>query len=333
MKFISMREGIIQPFSTTTSYHVAVSFSGNIGMVLELDCNEWSRYFNCSWISDYPNEHEIFFINPFTFFQMTDIIDTTTGQHYDEYVKALSIINSVFQGNPFQINKDVMKESVRREYVMNTKFDLELLGAKPIDPRLKIITLQLMKHELHRYEPGKYKKMKNIDKYTEELLHFMCSKTSAVMINLNIMSVEIIDGYNKNGYNGYLFLKSLFFKKDLEIIDLEFIFLLLPNVRVVKLKNCTSIDYFDYILDVLTKIEQKEKYKSLCLLKLFFYEKSKVIINGIIDRYYTAFQNIGWLLKRDTEQRLVGKKIETGWIELVENDEWIAIARKSAIYK
>eukprot|EP01084_Bolivina_argentea_P267318 453725_1 len=63
MRFSGVKESMHQPLSTTMSYAVAINFSGNDGMVLELTCDEWARYFQCEFVSDFSAEKEILFIN------------------------------------------------------------------------------------------------------------------------------------------------------------------------------------------------------------------------------------------------------------------------------
>eukprot|EP01084_Bolivina_argentea_P268216 455504_1 len=61
------------PLSTTSSFAVAASFTGDSnGMVIEftgmkigiksMDGMQWCRSFSCAWLSDYPNEKEYLFI-------------------------------------------------------------------------------------------------------------------------------------------------------------------------------------------------------------------------------------------------------------------------------
>eukprot|EP01084_Bolivina_argentea_P124310 220284_1 len=91
-------------FSTTMDFAVAVNFCNNTGMILELCVNMglWMfridegkdamgriTCFDCQFISDYPNEQELFCIgglNPFTFIT---IIDVSKNINYIKYIKGI----------------------------------------------------------------------------------------------------------------------------------------------------------------------------------------------------------------------------------------------------
>eukprot|EP01083_Nonionella_stella_P032365 88576_1 len=295
MKFITLRDNMYQPFSTTTSYEVAVRFSISgidAGMVLELSADGWSRYFDCQCYSDFPGERELLFINSIGPFKFVNLTDTQSGRSYDVFVKALGIVDAMIVANPFQPDDRVVTNS-KTEKNWIKKLDLRLQGAVPIDPMLKVVTLQLIKHELHRYQPQKYKKMENVDGYIEELFHFVCTMTKAVHINWKLMSVEITDKYERGGYNGYLFLRTLFCVEDLEMIDLDFICLLFPHLIGIRLSGCDSIkkDCFDYILQFLTK----QFAKDLAELSIECHSEHDAFL---MTKYSVAFGKIGWILQK-----------------------------------
>eukprot|EP01084_Bolivina_argentea_P216385 367625_1 len=207
MKFIAMRGQISHPLSTTSSLEVAVQFSTNYGMVIQLQYNAHSRFFDCAWLSDFPNEREFLFINHPGSFSFKNIIDATTGTNYDEYVKGLCIIDSVVTACSFQPNNMVIQNNVERlrsngvtdkslidmcfTGYLQTKSELESLGAKPIDHSLKMLTLTMIKHQL------KSKTSHAIDIYIEELMDYICLNKTVVMIKWDDMQTEICNSYDR----------------------------------------------------------------------------------------------------------------------------------------
>eukprot|EP01083_Nonionella_stella_P295911 1005486_1 len=133
--FPSMFAHIQGPCSTTTQYAVAVLFCDNQGMILKLQTTEqWiSKYgpgisitlknqhpnggwvedrsaarmsaFDCEWISDFSNEHEIFTIGGLYRFNIAEI-ETPTGVNYAKYVKGIKqLTNCMSVGGPFNREK------------------------------------------------------------------------------------------------------------------------------------------------------------------------------------------------------------------------------------
>eukprot|EP01084_Bolivina_argentea_P052685 96779_1 len=224
MKFSSFRDEICQPLSTTTCLEVALNFTDfNNGIVVEMASGTWSTYFDCQFLSDFAAEKELFFINIVGTMKFVNILDAQTGHIYDVHIKALRVIEAMSCGQPFEPDSSVWQKMIQQTNLIK-RFDLKYCGAKPINTRVKLLTLQLIKHELNRYQPDKYQKRKGIDGYIEELLHYMCLRTECVFIDWTLMSVEMTDEkYCKGGYNGYLFLKQLFCIDKLGMIDLNMV--------------------------------------------------------------------------------------------------------------
>eukprot|EP01084_Bolivina_argentea_P304993 526824_1 len=333
MKFNSMRNRIFCPLSTTKSYEIAINFAGHNGFVLELLCDRFSKYFDCAWVSDFPNEKEILFINTMPgVFQFINIIDTTEAIQYDKYIKALSIFDAAMHAKPFQPDTEVL-QNIRKwqsesgeEYVADIPSRwsknqpcLEKLGATFIHAEWKILTLKLIKHELHRYKPNKFNKMEDIPIYIEGLLHFICSRKVQVMLDLDLMSMEMKNIYHEGGYNGYFFLKSLFCKHNLEnMIDLDFILLLFPNVAEIVIGGIqvrssisTLPDCFDYLLSFITNHQQL-----MCSRRLVFTNWPTRMANWLMYRYYNAFQAIGWNIRAVTTGIVVGQGGSNTWRDI-----------------
>eukprot|EP01084_Bolivina_argentea_P170500 295437_1 len=91
------RVNIHVPLSTTSAIEVALNFTNdNNGMVLELsggDGYEGAKYFSMSWLSDFANEKEYFFVQNGTQLQIENILDVGSGYEYFWIIEAVRIIN------------------------------------------------------------------------------------------------------------------------------------------------------------------------------------------------------------------------------------------------
>eukprot|EP01084_Bolivina_argentea_P104392 186924_1 len=104
MQFSCLDTRFNGPTSTTTDFAVAVNFCGNTGMILQLQTDHfWAykennfAYFDCHWLSDFPNEQEIFCIGGFAAFSIASIV-TSNGTDYGYYCNVLSLLGASFSG-------------------------------------------------------------------------------------------------------------------------------------------------------------------------------------------------------------------------------------------
>ena len=90
------------PTSTTTKLQVAHIFSSNDGIIMELakssSLKDNTRYFNCSFVSAFPNEDERLFIQPYGLLdvlKISSIRNVSTNENYMEYIDALSTLHAL----------------------------------------------------------------------------------------------------------------------------------------------------------------------------------------------------------------------------------------------
>eukprot|EP01084_Bolivina_argentea_P068964 125522_1 len=109
------------PLSTSEVISVALRFSNNIGIVLELKYSFstyplHAKYIKCAFFSDFPNEKECLFIGGIPMLMITNIIDVGNDcQIYKKYINALNIINSILNGtfeNSVNINYSVNDDAI-----------------------------------------------------------------------------------------------------------------------------------------------------------------------------------------------------------------------------
>eukprot|EP01084_Bolivina_argentea_P196604 337025_1 len=265
MIFDSMSCIMYQPFSTTSSYHVAISFSNPGGMILEVRPSGATCYFNCSWLSDFSYENEMLFIGCKEPILIIDIINIVTGEQHKIYTKAIALLDAMTSGVYFQGDDGTTFAKCMRYYQQNRKMlTLTQCGAKPLSKILRYITIELVKHELYRNEKQQKHIKSKLPLYIDHLFHHICLAKKMIEIDWNLMDVKIQDNCMSTGaamlggYHGYSFIKHLFCEKhDTGMINFDVIMKLYPNLQHIKLKNLNLI-----MPNTLTKIFKLLKVKN-----------------------------------------------------------------------
>eukprot|EP01083_Nonionella_stella_P035501 96858_1 len=311
MIFDAMRFEMYQPFSTTTSLPVAFRFS-NDGMIMELNCGNALNCFDCKWLSHYSNEFEVLFICGQIPFQIVNITHVETGTNYNadyDYVQAITMIDSITTGLAFQSDTDAHMitqhpdELYRRMDAMNLRNEtdmsvvqqavFQLMGYGPIPPRLKYMTIRLIKHELGRYG-AHYPQINNIPKYIDSLLHNICIKKKLCIIRWPQMIYEGTR-YEYGGHQAYLFLQSLLCEVNCPMIKLDLISTLFPNLNFIWLMHMQSIskEALQYILHFLSAGQVKAI--------IWNFEETVQFNNthqSLLATYNQAFDGIGFEIDR-----------------------------------
>eukprot|EP01084_Bolivina_argentea_P160440 279389_1 len=96
------------PTSTTTKIQIAAIFSKNDGLILQL--KEYGHlthlsYFNCSFISCFSNENERLFVGGSGYLQFHSIHDMATGESYQQFVKAITSLETCMSG---RLNNEIV---------------------------------------------------------------------------------------------------------------------------------------------------------------------------------------------------------------------------------
>eukprot|EP01084_Bolivina_argentea_P086253 155898_1 len=93
MIFSSLIARFHHPTSTTKQITVAQRFATNNGIIINLERGACELpYFDCGWISAFGNEDESLFIGGMQPFEITNIINCSTGEEYKKYIKAINIV-------------------------------------------------------------------------------------------------------------------------------------------------------------------------------------------------------------------------------------------------
>eukprot|EP01084_Bolivina_argentea_P126999 224706_1 len=295
-----------QPFSTTSSWEVAVNFGTNVGMVLALDCGVGTRYFDCAWLSDFSNERELLFIGRGDFLTIFNITHLSDGSDFESFVIAIGIIDSMTNAAFYQHEHNI---SFLNQYNSGSdEHDPLLFGGSNINGSVKYLTIRLIKHQLSKYKPESYESFSNIHPYIDTLLHNVCIKKKNVLFDMAAMNVETIKKYKDGGYQGYLFLKNLFFESNsfMHMIKLDFVKTLFTNVKIIGVKNIgqplvTSTERI--LMNVLRYL--KNNNQKFVVQIYFIYgdgisemipNTSSIEINKLVHIHQKEFEKINWVV-------------------------------------
>eukprot|EP01084_Bolivina_argentea_P127884 226119_1 len=151
------------PMSTSEMITVAQRFSNNSGLVLQLQFSFSfyplkSKYFSCSYLSDYTAEKECLLIGGIPCMIITNIINMSNGQQYGKYINALNIINSIFDGT----------------YHHN------------VDDQSLQLCVQMVSYQLNKTNSAKSSKLPN---YVSKLLHEYCNHLDHIVIFWNCIQL------------------------------------------------------------------------------------------------------------------------------------------------
>eukprot|EP01084_Bolivina_argentea_P167888 291251_1 len=209
LAFSSLNAFIKGPLSTTTDFAVALNFCNSAGVILNIDPYGYEWFyementeaatriccFDCSWISDFVNEQEIFFIGGLNKFSFKTIVEAQTSANYGKYVHGIQQM-TYFMSNGESIFSfdNIAKTSEERQMVF-----------------------RLLSHELNRYYPEhEYAHdFKNCPQLIKQMLHGQCQGIRSI--------------YFMNRGNVESKLHELLFKYDNGWIKVELLMTLCPN--------------------------------------------------------------------------------------------------------
>eukprot|EP01084_Bolivina_argentea_P108376 193694_1 len=236
--FASLNARVKGPFSTTTNYSVAVNFSNNQGMIMQLDMltnsvtdpeNLMLPTFDCQWISDFVNENEIFTIGGCKQFIVRSIIHASIGnvvKDYEQFIKGLHLITKYNTNGGLaydqimddwfcKVNRNIMNV-LHFKYVFKSRTKLSSQWEPPL-PKEKKLSMQmafrLLCHELWRHKPNYQRahQFKSCPKYFKKILHSHCQ-------NVKLVHLEPVNKIQNN----------VFLNKQ-GLIDLNVITTVFPN--------------------------------------------------------------------------------------------------------
>eukprot|EP01084_Bolivina_argentea_P299109 515564_1 len=303
MVFKSMAEPIYGPLSTTCSWTVAVGFSCNTGLIVDMVPNPWSKHFVCDWLSPFPYEQEVLFISMWGQMNFLNITHTQFGWNLEQYVLGLRLIDSATTGYyTMYDHSDFLKICAARNGKKWNRNVAEL-ELKCINKSQKQLCLALLYHQLYKNgykgdKSSRTRKFANLNIYVEQLLQQICSNKIQVTIEWKTMNVnhlkEVYEG--DSGYIGYSFLRSLFCTKDYEGIDFNVIYSLFPQLEIFTIRGLSSIA--SAFLDDIYQFIKQSKTITLKRIELdILYEFGWSNIFEQHDKYLQKFNTIGFQME------------------------------------
>ena len=160
--------------STTTELDIARRFSEDIGVILQLSPNKdcVDAYFDCYWLSDYPQESERLIFKA-TGLQVCDIqrFHKMRPQIHSDYIHAFTLFSNIFDGNFFILN--LVGNTTKYEEMLIKVIGIQTVQPSVDDIDIPIYVQQLFYHLVHsvkhRTEPiyinlSQYNSLRNCSK-------------------------------------------------------------------------------------------------------------------------------------------------------------------------
>eukprot|EP01084_Bolivina_argentea_P150987 263599_1 len=150
---------LCSPTSTSINIEVAIRFSGHYGMIIQLNNNNspYIRGFNCSWLSNYPEENERLFFGGFFRIKIESIRIIKTQQNFGVFMRPLFYLDAM----------------------ITAAIDIEDIEARPGD---KKILSSLLKWKL------KQKTKLKFNKYIYNTFDCFCQNKREISLDLHALS-------------------------------------------------------------------------------------------------------------------------------------------------
>eukprot|EP01084_Bolivina_argentea_P310282 536882_1 len=299
--FTSLDACINGPFSTTLNYNVALNFCQNMGLILELSMvkSEWrfnyhfanyytgfSNYFeslsylncvDCSWLSDYPNEQEVFCIGGLGKFHFSTIIEPPTT-NYQYYVRGLK------QATWFMTYGD---QQIDTKSCVTTYAERQMI-------------FRLLSHELWRYFPNHQHahEWKQCPNFIKELLHNHCQSIRVIHFPWKEILIDVGDGIRAHyDVTEHSAVQERLFKYDNEWIKLNLIMKLFPNTGYIVYDGPQDeVDFYQQnsIYNSLLQYIKIQSQTNLEQISFEFNPKYEEEMTKYIIKFKKDFEKYGW---------------------------------------
>eukprot|EP01084_Bolivina_argentea_P048172 88767_1 len=231
------------PLSTTSSIEVATNFALlNQGLVVQFEggCN---KYFSTAWLSDYGNEKEHLFVQNSNDLNMTNIIDTRNGIHYEPIFNILKMIY---------------------EMIWPTGGDGDREFSEQITD-LTVITLVkcIISHQLS-YKMPKFQSFESLQEYGRKMLNIFFKNREELHIN------------DKKLKEDCSFLLDLLYHSDSQRINIQTLNVLFPNLQSLLFINMNLSK--SLLTDILQHINNKQHASKIGTITIERVENSTVSI-------------------------------------------------------
>ena len=283
------------PFSTTRDYNVALNFCASEGIILEIKFRDistvlntinratiprpfdWCAYnspgFDCQWLSDYPNEQEVFFIGGMMM-RINNIIDVATKSNYAKYISAIQIISRGFR---MEIN------------------NVPLTWDRNVDVEIQQIAYRLLSHVIWNLQPDHPKAIeyKSCPDYIKYMLQSLLADTRYVAFTACNKVQRKLFG-DKHGW-----------------VDVEVLNILCPNLNSLAVVFNGTLQYvlqtvFQFLLDHPdSKLQQVTfQFEQYDVEDVWPFEMDK---DEDFFQYWMLFEDIGWIFINNGLSKMMQK--------------------------
>eukprot|EP01084_Bolivina_argentea_P006910 13050_1 len=206
---------ICGPMSTTISFEVASgTFAQDRGIVLKLENDGATVFFmDCRSFSKYADEQERLFIGGYQSIPFLTIYKMNGHKDFKQCVQIIGTLCKMFSRNVNTIPSLKGGQIIKLNLLISCQiYDI-------IDSRL--------------------------DEYEIGLFHHFCRNVTLIRMNMHFVihnDMGMSKKYNRNVY-GYNSLYPLFFRTDLDMIRLPFVFKLFPRIREIRILRWMTMKY------------------------------------------------------------------------------------------
>eukprot|EP01084_Bolivina_argentea_P167077 290034_1 len=258
---------IFCPLSTSTSRPVAINFANFNGIVIDFGCPNIqiknrpfkTCYFDVSWLSDFPHEHERLFIQMKSGIYVNNILDVTTTPpiNYRIILNALKIIDSIIMPAPKDWHEWKSEKNIERLILAMIKDQIS--------------------HESKKHKIGsKYSFFTSLAPYAKTTIRSYFENAKLI--------------YLDHGAKRYPFFTEFFVGNDSNECRINELPLLFPFVQGIIIKNVKLDKVFD---NVLTLFKGANTYTETILKYIILYPDCKNEQNEIRKTIHTAMIDYG----------------------------------------
>eukprot|EP01084_Bolivina_argentea_P256249 431343_1 len=292
MVFDGMKPQIFAVLSTTSTQSVAIQFSDNSGLVLEMIPSINLKYFDCSWLSRFSNENECLFIGGLQPIHIISILNAFTGKFFEEYIKALRIIHSMIDGLLYEDDCSIILDINTNKTHYISLLDGNYNG---INKNIKKLVIRLIEHQCSKSNPKKYAKFLNLHPYADRLCDQFFNSQTQMSLSWQQLNIDILKKYDRknSGYIGYSFLSSYFCSDKVEGLKLEFVNTLFPSLTNISITNLSG-SCLGFINDILQFICTEKDCTVECIALFISNNCQYSTVTRACLEYETKFQQIGW---------------------------------------
>eukprot|EP01084_Bolivina_argentea_P151866 265022_1 len=271
--FHSLRGDINGPISTSRNYSVALNFAGHDGMILEMciDVLSWNIHLieageevrikcvDMQWLSDFPNEQEIFCIGGSSSLMYKSIIQTSTANNYEIYISGLRALTEAICADVSSYSPSTLEKQMLFRLLSH---------------RLKMCIPNIQNEKIHKFE--------SCPQYIQQILDLHCINVSTINLKANNHVIDYLFKDMKTGW-----------------FNLDLMLTVFPNTKHITymgqnkdIKWLTQSSIYDSVLEFIVK----QTNVSLISIQIYCDRKYQKNIHEFIVKYNRKFQRYLWTL-------------------------------------